>query len=187
MTRWAAQVDPKNPLLEYPRPQMVRKNWLNLNGIWQFQPGLANDQAPVGNGLSGTILVPYPVESALSGVMKHYDRIWYRWTFVVPAGWNDQRIRLNFGAIDWESEVFVNGKSVGVHRGGYDPFSYDITPYLSSKGPQELVVRVFDPTENGGQPRGKQAIQGIDIIYAPDGYLANRVDRTCSESQHQRP
>lgn len=167
MTKWAAQVDPENPLPEYPRPQMERKQWLNLNGIWQFQPGASGDKAPVNKDLSGTILVPYPVESAISGVMKHYERIWYRRTFTIPSGWNGQHVMLNFGAVDWESEVFVNGKSVGVHRGGYDPFSYDITPFLSGKGPQELVVRIFDPTEKGGQPRGKQATQGIDIMYTP--------------------
>ncbi len=149
MTKWAAQVDPKNPLPEYPRPQMVRKDWMNLNGIWQFQPGVSDDGTPVGKDLQESILVPYPVESAISGVMKHHERIWYRRTFTVPSKWKGQRIMLNFGAVDWESEVFVNGKSVGVHRGGYDPFSYDITPYLSGKGPQELIVRVFDPSEYG--------------------------------------
>ncbi|RXF72387.1 glycoside hydrolase family 2 protein [Arcticibacter tournemirensis] len=167
MTKWAAQVDPKNPLPEYPRPQMVRKDWMNLNGIWQFQPGVSGDVAPVGKDLQESILVPYPVESAISGVMKHHERIWYRRTFTIPSQWKGQRIMLNFGAVDWESEVFVNGKSVGVHRGGYDPFSYDITPFLSGKGRQELIVRVFDPSENGGQPRGKQAIRGIEIMYTP--------------------
>lgn len=167
MTKWASLVDPKNPLPEYPRPQMERKNWINLNGIWQFQPGVTGDIAPIGKNLTGSILVPYPVESAISGVMKHHERIWYRRTFSIPSEWKGQRIRLNFGAIDWESEVFVNGKSVGVHRGGYDPFSYDITSYLTGKGPQELIIRVFDPTENGGQPRGKQATQGIEIMYTP--------------------
>ena len=140
---------------------------MNLNGIWQFQPGTSSDIAPIGKDLTGSILVPYPVESAISGVMKHYERIWYRRTFTIPTEWKGQRIILNFGAIDWESEVFVNGKSVGVHRGGYDPFSYDITSYLSGKGPQELIVRVFDPSENGGQPRGKQATKGIEIMYTP--------------------
>lgn len=167
MTKWAAKVDPKNPLPEYPRPQLVRKRWMNLNGVWQFQPGQSNDIAPIGKALSGSILVPYPVESAISGVMKHYERVWYRRTFTVPADWSGQRIMLNFGAVDWESEVFVNGKRVGIHQGGYDPFGYDVTPYLSGKGPQELVVRVFDPAENGGQPRGKQATKGIDILYTP--------------------
>ena len=167
MTKWAAKVDPRNPLPEYPRPQMARREWRSLNGVWQFQTGASDDAAPVGRELSERILVPYPVESALSGVMRHHERVWYRRTFTVPAAWNGQRIILNFGAVDWESEVFVNGRSVGVHRGGYDPFSYDVTPYLSGQGPQELVVRVFDPAENGGQPRGKQATQGIDIIYTP--------------------
>ncbi|MBN9502091.1 MAG: hypothetical protein BGO01_10670 [Armatimonadetes bacterium 55-13] len=167
MTRWAAKVDPKNPLPEYPRPQLVRERWMNLNGVWQFQPGSPNETAPIGKAFSEKILVPYPVESAISGVMKHYERIWYRRSFTVPSDWKGQRVMLHFGAVDWESEVFVNGKSVGVHRGGYDPFSYDITPYLSGKGSQELIVRVFDPAENGGQPRGKQATRGIDIMYTP--------------------
>lgn len=167
MTRWAAKVDPKQPLPEYPRPQLARKQWMNLNGIWQFRPGLSTDATLTGKPLSGRILVPYPVESAISGVMQHHEHVWYRRTFTVPSGWRGQRIMLNFGAVDWESEVFVNGKSVGLHRGGYDPFTYDVTPFLKKEGPQELVVRVFDPAENGGQPRGKQATKGIDILYTP--------------------
>src|SRR5277367_4508641 len=128
MTRWAAQVDPAAPLPEYPRPQLVRKDWLNLNGIWEYQPGAAGDAVPAGTKLSSEILVPFPVESALSGVMEHHDRLWYRRMFTVPPEWQGRNVILNFGAVDFESEVFVNGKSVGVHRGGYDPFSYDITP-----------------------------------------------------------
>ena len=130
MTRWAGQVDPKKPLPEYPRPQLVRSDWLNLNGIWQYQSGAAGDAVPVGKTLSGQIVVPYPVESALSGVMEHHDRLWYRRTFTTPPGWNGKRLMLHFGAVDYEAEIFVNGKSVGVHTGGYVPFSYDITPYL---------------------------------------------------------
>ncbi len=167
MTRWASQVDPKNPLPEYPRPQMVRDKWMNLNGIWQFKPGVSGDAVPTGKELSGSILVPFPVESAISGVMNHYDRIWYRRTFSIPTEWKDQRIILNFDAVDWESEIFVNGKRVGMHRGGYDPFSYDITAFLTQSDTQELIVRVFDPSENGGQPRGKQATAGIEIMYTP--------------------
>ena len=126
MTQWAAKVDPAHPLPEYPRPQLVRKDWLNLNGIWEYQPGAAADALPTGK-LKSEILVPYPVESALSGVMEHHQRLWYRRTFEVPADWKGRNVILHFGAVDFESEVFVNGKSVGVHRGGYDPFSYDIT------------------------------------------------------------
>lgn len=167
MTRWASQVDPANPLPEYPRPQLVRSNWQNLNGVWQFQSGTAGDPVPAGKKLAEDILVPYPIESAISGVMAHHDRVWYRRTFTVPSTWSGQRIMLNFGAVDWESEVFINGKSVGIHHGGYDAFSYDITSYLVGTGDQELIVRIFDPTENGGQPRGKQAISGISIMYTP--------------------
>ena len=129
------------PLPEYPRPQLVRSDWLNLNGIWQYKSGAEGDEAPIGKTLPGEIVVPYPVESALSGVMEHHDRLWYRRAFTVPSEWNNRRVRINFGAVDYESEIFVNGRSVGVHTGGYVPFSYDITPYLKGSGPQELIDR----------------------------------------------
>ena len=165
MTRWSAQVDPAHPLPEYPRPQLVRKDWLNLNGIWEYQPGAASDAVPFGTKLKSEILVPFPVESALSGVMEHHDRLWYRRSFTVPDGWQGRNVILHFGAVDFESEVFINGKSVGVHRGGYDPFSYDITPFLKPGGDQELIVRVFDATDNAGEPRGKQTLISHDVDY----------------------
>ena len=165
MTRFAADVDPKAPLPEYPRPQMTRPDWLNLNGVWQYQPGKEGDAAPTGKELSGEILVPFPVESAISGVMEHHDRLWYRRQFTVPAEWSGRRVMLHFGAVDYESEVFVNGKSMGMHEGGYDPFSYDVTDALSGDGEQELIVRVFDPTDKGGQPRGKQTLTPGGIMY----------------------
>jgi hypothetical protein len=167
MTEWASQVDPKSPLPEYPRPQMARAEWLNLNGVWEFQPGTESDLAPTGKKLASEILVPFPVESALSGVMQHYDRLWYRRSFEVPPKWDGKRILLHFGAVDYESEVFINGKSLGIHKGGYDPFTWDITSNLSGKGGQELLVRVFDPTEAGGQPRGKQTTAPGGIMYTP--------------------
>ena len=167
MTRWSSQVSPSMPHAEYPRPQMVRKDWLNLNGIWEWQPGTTADEpAPIGKALTGSILVPFPVESALSGVMELHDRLWYRRMVSIPESWRGKQVLLHFGAVDWESEVFVNGKSAGVHRGGYDPFSYDITLMLSGKE-NELVVRVFDPTQKGGQPRGKQNTQPRGITYTP--------------------
>jgi len=167
MTRWAAKVDPEHPLAEYPRPQLVRGSWLNLNGVWEYQSGAEGDAVPVGKKLSGEILVPFPVESALSGVMEHHDRLWYRRSFEVPANWAGQEVILNFGAVDYQTEVFVNGKRVGAHEGGYDPFSFDVTPFLTPGGKQELIVRVFDPTDDGGQPRGKQTITPNGIMYTP--------------------
>jgi hypothetical protein len=167
MTKWAKDVDPANPLPEYPRPQMVRREWLNLNGVWELQSGLEGDVVPAGKKLGGQIIVPYPVESALSGVMLHFNRLWYRRTFTVPHTWDGRQIIVHFGAVDYESEVYINGKSVGVHKGGYDPFSYDITPYLTQGGPQEIIVRVYDPTELGGQPRGKQTNDIGGIMYTP--------------------
>ncbi|WP_214070644.1 sugar-binding domain-containing protein [Mucilaginibacter sp. dw_454] len=164
MSKFAKDVDPNHVLPEYPRPQMVRKEWLNLNGLWQYQPGATGETLPKGN-LDKTILVPFPVESALSGVREHHDRLWYRRTFTVPAAWKGKQVILHFGAIDWESEVYVNGKSLGIHKGGYDPFSYNVTSALTKSGPQELTVRVYDPTDLGGQPRGKQTLNPQGIMY----------------------
>ncbi|MBC7398441.1 MAG: glycoside hydrolase family 2 [Mucilaginibacter sp.] len=164
MSKFAKDVNPNSVLPEYPRPQMVRAKWMNLNGLWQYQPGAAGDVLPTGK-LSSNILVPFAVESALSGVMEAHDRLWYRRTFTVPATWKGENILLHFGAVDFESEVFVNGKSVGVHKGGYDPFSYDITSAITASGPQEITVRVFDPTDNGGFPRGKQTLKPGGIMY----------------------
>lgn len=167
MTRWAKEVTPASVLPEYPRPQMVRRDWLNLNGLWQLEFGNEEDQAPLGKTLSKQILVPFPVESALSGVMQKADRLWYRRTFQVPSSWQGQRVLLHFGAVDWEAAVFINGKEIGTHRGGYDPFSFDITDMLTPTGDQELIVKVFDPSSNGPQPRGKQMIDGGECFYTP--------------------
>lgn len=167
MTKWAENVDIKAPHPEYPRPQMVRDEWLNLNGVWEFgRAAQVGDDVPVGQTLGGEILVPFPVESALSGVMEMVDRFWYRRMFRVPTTWSGKRVMLRFGAVDYESEVFVNGRTMGVHRGGYLPFGYDITDALRD-GDNELVVRVYDPTDNGGQPRGKQDTDPKGIMYTP--------------------
>jgi len=159
LTPWAEKVDPMNPLPEYPRPQLQREQWLNLNGVWQFQEAQAGDAVPVGKKLSDVILVPFAWESALSGVRKQFDsrRAWYRRAFTVPSAWDGQRVLLNFGAVDWEASVYVNGRSVGTHRGGYDSFSFDITPFLNRGGTNELVIGVFDPGNDVGIAVGKQA------------------------------
>ena len=165
MTRFAKDVDPKNVLPEYPRPQMEREKWMNLNGLWQYQPGLNAAEAIPQGKLANTILVPFAVESALSGVMEQHDRLWYRRKFTIPSSWKGEHILLHFGAVDYESEVFINGKSLGKHTGGYDPFTYDVTPALKSAGEQELTVRVYDPTDDAGFPRGKQTLHPQGIMY----------------------
>ena len=164
MTRWSAHVSPSNAHREYPRPMMRRARWLNLNGLWEYAV-TARDMEPV--EYQGDILVPYPIESALSGVgdtVGEERQLWYRRTFDVPSDWPD-RILLHFEAIDWESVIWVNGSEVGRHRGGYDPFSLDITDALSASGPQELVVAVWDPTDGGTQARGKQVREPGGIFY----------------------
>ncbi|MCE9546614.1 MAG: glycoside hydrolase family 2 [Planctomycetia bacterium] len=158
LTRWAKDVSVTNALPEYPRPQLVRKDWQNLNGLWDIK---------LGDGTAAKILVPYPIESALSGVMKHSDRMTYRRSFDIPKDWSGRHVLLHFGAVDWETKVSVNGKELGVHRGGYDAFSYDITSALKPEGPQEITVEVFDPTNAAGQPRGKQTLYPGGIMYTP--------------------
>lgn len=132
MTQWSQQVSPRNALPEYPRPQMTRENWLNLNGLWDY--ALADkDTATAPAAYSGKILVPYPYESALSGVGKPSipnQRLWYRRMFSVPAAWKNQKVLLHFGAVNYDSTVMVNGRLIGTHRGGYDGFSFDITSAL---------------------------------------------------------
>ncbi len=164
-THWYDEVSPTNALPEYPRPQMVRADWQNLNGLWQFVKAVEGEAPPFGHDLSEQILVPYPVESALSGVMRHESRMWYRRVFEVPANWSGKRLLLHFGAVDWQTTVYMNGQQVGTHSGGYDGFSFDITQYLKAGSSQEVVVNVYDPTEAGGQPRGKQVAKPGGIWY----------------------
>ena len=181
-------MDTNAPLPEYPRPQLVRSNWLNLNGIWQFQAGATNDPVPANQTLSSSILVPYPMESAISGVMHYYAWSWYRRTFTVPAAWSGNRIILHLDAVNWQSEVFINGQSLGIHKGGYDAFGYDITPYLIGSGTQELIVRVYNPVDNGSQPRGKQTLYPGGIMYTSFlRHLALGVARTGERQRHPEP
>ena len=156
ITSWGRLVTPENAHREYPRPQLTRKEWLNLNGLWQYTAAEAGETPPAGRELGGRILVPFPIESALSGVMKSAERLWYRRTFDLPEAWRGKRVILNFGAVDWEASVFVNGSPAGTHRGGYDPFEFDITDKLKQGRTQELIVGVYDPSDSGDQPRGKQ-------------------------------
>ncbi len=163
-TPWTAQVSPTHVLPEYPRPQLVRERWLNLNGEWRFESAAADQLPPVGRNLKEAILVPFPIESALSGIMRQHDRMWYRRTFTVPIEWAGERVLLNFGAVDWEATVYVNGQLVGSHRGGYDAFSFDITDQLNGNV-NELIVNVYDPTDTANPPLGKQRLNPAGIWY----------------------
>ncbi|VBB48464.1 putative Beta-galactosidase [uncultured Paludibacter sp.] len=175
MTPWGENLQATDPILnEYPRPQLQRSDWVNLNGVWEF----TRHESTTGFGTYNAneayrrqILVPFPVESALSGIMDvdytNMDKTYiYKRTFSVDPADAGKRIMLNFGAVDWETYVFVNGTQVAHHVGGYDPFSADITDALNSSGDQELVVQVYDPTK-GGNPRGKQDPMPGGIWYTP--------------------
>lgn len=168
MTRWAAEVRPDRVLPEYPRPQMVRRDWLNLNGLWDYAIVAKDSSRP--EAWDGKILVPFAVESALSGVgmpVGVEKALWYRRTVTVPKKWRGGRVLLHFGAVDWESTVWVNGREAGTHRGGYDPFTYDITDALERGAPQEILVRAYDPTDEKNSPiaRGKQVMRPHGIFY----------------------
>lgn len=166
-TQWAKEVTPDKVLVEYPRPQLVRQEWKNLNGLWDYA---ITDRSKKSVDYDGQILVPFAIESQLSGVQKpisENDILWYHRNFKIPSKWRKDRVLLHFGAVDWEAVVFVNGKKVGMHQGGYDPFSFDITDALNDSGYQELEVRVWDPTSDGNQARGKQVINPSGIWYTP--------------------
>lgn len=167
-TPWAEQVNPAIPWPEYPRPQLVRADWQNLNGLWDYV--ILPKGSAVPDAFQGRILVPYAIESALSGVQKSVgdeQELWYHRTFTVPLGWKGKQVLLNFGAVDWKADIWLNQIKIGSHTGGYTPFSFDITPYLNRSGTQALVVRVWDPTDEGYQPRGKQVNKPQSIWYTP--------------------
>ena len=167
-TSWAEKIDPANPLPEYPRPQMVRDQWLNLNGLWDYAIVARGNSMPA--AFDGKILVPYPVESSLSGVQKRVgeeQEVWYSTSFTVPATWKNRNVVLHFGAVDWRADVWVNDVKVGSHEGGYTPFSFDVTPFLTKDKSQKLAVKVWDPTDRGFQPRGKQVERPQSIWYTP--------------------
>ncbi len=166
MTSWGEELDPENVWDAYPRPVMERIEWKNLNGLWDYSISPVNQ--PVPGTHSGKILVPFPVESSLSGVKKEVGAenvVWYERTFNIPPEWDGRDILLHFGAVDWEADIWINGIKVGSHRGGYDPFYFNISPFIKSGESQNLLVRVWDPGDEGYQPRGKQVSEPGSIWY----------------------
>jgi beta-galactosidase/beta-glucuronidase len=165
-TNWTEKVNPANPWPEYPRPQLVRDQWQNLNGLWDYAI------LPKGNTIppayEGKILVPFAIESSLSGVQKavgENKELWYHRSFTIPASWKGKGVLLNFGAVDWKADIWINNIKAGSHTGGYTPFSLDITPFLNKSGNQDLIVRVWDPSDAGYQPHGKQVNKPESIWY----------------------
>ena len=166
-TAWAEKIDVDNVRPEYPRPIMERDSWKNLNGLWEYAIAPKGSVEP--SKYDGRILVPFAIESSLSGVGKtlgENNELWYKRTFTVPAKWKSQNVLLHFGAVDWRADVWVNDVKVGTHTGGYTPFSFDITQALKA-GENTLMVRVFDPTDRSYQPRGKQVANPEGIWYTP--------------------
>jgi beta-galactosidase/beta-glucuronidase len=169
-TPWADSVNPSNVLPDYPRPQLKRNDWQNLNGLWQYSilPNAEAENMPA--SFQGNILVPFAVESALSGVGKTVGKdstLWYKRSFSIASNRTGKKVLLHFGAVDWRTDVYINGTNVGRHEGGFDPFTFDITNALGKSTQQQISVRVWDPTDDGPQPRGKQEKDPKGIWYTP--------------------
>jgi beta-galactosidase/beta-glucuronidase len=168
MTKWADEIDQANPHChtEYPRPQMKREKWESLNGLWEY--AITNDFAKIPNQYEGQILVPFAIESSLSGVKKAFkpnETLWYFREFSVPHNWQGNHILINFGAVDWHCEVYINRQKVGFHKGGFDAFTFDITDFLSIESKNTIHVAVQDPTNKGAQARGKQILKPWAAFY----------------------
>ncbi len=167
-TQWGEDINPENVLPEYPRPTLVRKDWMNLNGIWNFTIQPKDTEKPTKHDRQ--ILVPFPAESALSGLeakITPEDKLWYSRSFIIPENWSYKYILLHIGASDWETTVYINDQKAGTHRGGYDPILLDITFFLREKGRQKIDIEVWDPTDTSFQPRGKQKLDNGGIWYTP--------------------
>ena len=166
-TKWGKELDPKKVWQEYPRPQLERDNWVNLNGMWSYS--IRDDDGLKPEKPDGEILVPFPIESSLSGVMKEFtdrDILWYEREFELKKEWGNKNILLHFGAVDWKCELFINEYKIGEHTGGYSPFYFDITKRVKV-GKNNIVLKVIDKTDRSYQPVGKQTLTPNGIWYTP--------------------
>ena len=164
-TKWGKNLDPNKVWQEYPRPQLERKQWLNLNGIWSYSITDINSQKP--DNFDGEILVPFSIESSLSGVMKSLNEkqiLWYYKEFEIPDNWKDKNIIIHFNAVDWICELYINDNKIGEHSGGYSEFSFDITKNIK-EGKNKILLKVFDPSDKGYQAVGKQTLNPNVIWY----------------------
>ena len=194
-TSWGEKVDPDRVLTEYPRPQLRRNNWTNLNGLWQYSAIPKTAEQSIPDISQGQILVPFAIESALSGVGKTVGKdsvLWYTKTISLSGKRDAKKVLLHFGAVDWQTNVYVNGVEVGSHEGGYDPFTFDITSALKKGSKQQIAVRVWDPTNDGPQPHGKQVKKPEGIWYTPvtgiwQTVWTEIVPQTYIASTHQTP
>ncbi|KAF2475473.1 putative hydrolase [Lindgomyces ingoldianus] len=188
-TPWTSKVG-TNPWPEYPRPQLQRSEWKTLNGVWRYQNATSSDDVnrpPYGVNLTSPVLVPFCLESALSGVMAKWAiNSWYQTSFTVPSSWSGNRVLLNFGAVDYEATIFLNGQQVGFHRGGYFTFTIDVTDHLSANGTNEMFVFVHDPTDMGDVqiPIGKQTLHPSHIFYTPCSGIWQSVWLESAPSNH---
>ena len=164
-TKWGKNLDPNKAWQEYPRPQLERKQWLNLNGIWSYSITDVNSQKP--DNFDGEILVPFSIESSLSGVMKSLNEkqiLWYYKEFEIPDNWKDKNIIIHFNAVDWICELYINDNKIDEHSGGYSEFSFDITKNIK-EGKNKILLKVFDPSDKGYQAVGKQTLNPNVIWY----------------------
>ncbi|TVY40077.1 Beta-galactosidase [Lachnellula occidentalis] len=162
-----------NPWPEYPRPQLERSEWQNLNGLWTYQNASSLDAVnspPLNQTLANEVLIPSCLESAISGIQaSNAIYSWFQTSFTIPTSWSNQSVLLNFGAVDYEATVFINGRKAGFNRGGYLAFTIDATGFVSAGGQNEILVFVHDPTDSGDYviPIGKQTLNPSHIFYRP--------------------
>ncbi|GAA2843116.1 hypothetical protein GCM10020220_035280 [Nonomuraea rubra] len=186
-TPWTAEVTPDNALPEYPRPQLVRSEWQNLNGLWQFAATGSITTPPTGQNLAEQVLVPYPIESGLSRIQRHEDRMWYRRTFTVPAGWSGRRVRLNFGAVSWETRVWVNGTQVGTHNRRLRPVRLRHHPGPALRLERAHRRRVRPRGRDGRPDRQAAPLPRRHLLHRALRHLADRVDGAGQRREHHPP